>query len=120
LIKDFSQLFPDTPGRTQIIYHDVDVGQGLPVKQHPYRVNPVKLKAIRNEVKYMLENDIFEPSNSQWSSPCILVSKPDGSYRFYTDFRRLNALTRTESYPIPRIDNCIDKIDHIKYISLIF
>ena len=108
LIKEFSELFPDTPGRTQIMYHDVDVGQAQPIKQHPYRVNAVKLKAIRDEVKYMLKNGIIEPSSSQWSLPCILVPKSDGSYRFCTDFRRVNAVTKADSYPILRIDDCID------------
>jgi len=117
LISDFSMLFPDTPGRTQSIFHDVDVGQAQPVKQHPYRVSPVKLKAMRDEVRYMLDNGIVEPSSSQWSSPSILVPKPDGSYRFCTDFRRVNAVTKTDSFPIPRIDDCIDRIGHARYIS---
>jgi len=46
LIREFSSIFPDTPGRTQAAYHDVDVGQAQPVKEHPYRVNPVKWKVI--------------------------------------------------------------------------
>ena len=49
--------------------------------------------------------------------PCILVPKPDGSYRFCTDFRKLNAVTKTDSYPIPRIDDCIDKIGPTKFVS---
>ena len=63
-------------------------------------------------MKYMLENKIIEPSSSQWSSPCVLVPKPDGSYRFCTDFCRLNAVTKTDSFPLPRIDDCIDRIGH--------
>lgn len=77
----------------------------------------MKLKAIHDEVKYMLENGIIEPTNSQWSLPCILVSKPDESYRFCTDFRRLNAVIKTDLYPIPRIDDCINTIGHTKHIS---
>lgn len=56
----------------------------------------------------MVDNDIIEPSNSEWSSPCILVPKPDGSYRFIMDFWKVNAVTKTDSFPIPRIDDCIN------------
>ena len=65
----------------------------------------------------MLENELIEPSNSEWSSPCILVLKPDGSFQFCTDFRKLNAVTKSDSFPIPRIDDCIDKIGHAKFVS---
>jgi len=65
----------------------------------------------------MLENDIIEPSQSEWSSPWVLVPKTDKSYRFCTDFRKVNAVTKTDSYPIPRIDDCIDKIGHAKFVS---
>ena len=117
LIEEFTVIFPDAPGSTQAAYHDVDVGKAQPVKQHPYRVNPVKRQAIRKEVDYMLQNKIIEPSQSQWSSPCVLVPKPDGSYRFCTDFRRVNAVTKTDSFPLPRIDNCIDRIGNSCYVS---
>jgi len=114
LITEFSSIFPDT---LQVAYHDVDVGQAQPVKQHPYKVNPVKRKVIREEVKCMLDNGLIEPSTSKWSSPCVLVPKPDGSHRFCTDFRRVNVVTKTYSHPIPRINNCIDRMGHTRYIS---
>jgi len=117
LIGKYKHLFPDVPSRTNAIFHDVDVGDASPIKQHPYRVNIVKLEQMRKEVKYMLENDIIEPSHSDWSSPCILVPKPDNSVRFCTDFRKVNSVTKTDSYPIPRIDDCIDRIGSAKYVS---
>ena len=117
LISDFEQLFPDVPTKTTAALHDVIVDNCQPIKQHPYRLNPIKLEHLRDEVKYMLDNDIIEPSTSGWSSPCILVPKPDGSYRFVTDFRKVNTVTKTDSHPIPRIDDCIDKIGHAKYVS---
>jgi len=117
LLREFAALFPDIPGKTTVAVHDVEVGDSPPIKQHPYRVNPVKLKLIRQEVDYMLQNGIIEPSQSQWSSPCVLVPKADGTYRFCTDFRKVNSVTRTDSYPIPRVDDCIDKIGHANYVS---
>ena len=40
LVQEFAYLFPDTPKRTKLVMHDVDVGNASPFKQHPYRVNP--------------------------------------------------------------------------------
>ena len=62
LITEYSDLFPDVPTKTTVVYDDVEIGDALPIKQHPYRVNPLKLDAMRKEINYMLENDIIEPS----------------------------------------------------------
>ena len=78
-------IFPDAPGVTTAAVHDVDVGEAVPIKQHPYRVNPVKRDYIHKEVAYMMEHRIVEPSQSPWSSPCVLVPKADGTWRFCTD-----------------------------------
>ena len=117
LILQFTELFPDVPGRAECVFHDVDIGNTTPIKQHPYRVNPNKLKFLNEEVDYMLRHGIIERSQSEWSSPCILVPKKDGTYRFCTDFRKLNLVTKADSYPIPRVEDCIDRIGCAKYIS---
>ena len=65
----------------------------------------------------MLQNNIIEPSKSEWSSPCILVPKPDGSFRFVTDFRKVNQCTKTDSSPISRINDCINIIGNSKFVS---
>ena len=82
LMKEFTVLFPDTLGRTTAIMHDVNVNNASPCKQHPYRMSPLKLKHLSDQVEYILHNDIIEPSSSEWSLPCVLVPKPDGSYCF--------------------------------------
>ena len=117
LINKFQELFTDVPKKTNVVLHDVDVGDAKPCKQHPYRVNPLKVQHMEREIKYMLENDIIEPSSSEWSSACILVPKPDGNYRFCTDFCKLNSVTKTDSFPILRIDDCIEKIGRARFVS---
>lgn len=50
LVNQFSRIFSDAPGVTSVLVHDIDVGDAVPVKQHPYRVNPHRLSLIRQEV----------------------------------------------------------------------
>ena len=45
------------------------------------------------------------------------MSKSDGTFRFCTDFRKLNAVTRADSYPLPRIEHCIDQVGKAKYVT---
>ncbi|XP_059805417.1 uncharacterized protein LOC132380544 [Hypanus sabinus] len=111
LIFKYGELFPDVPRRTTIASHDVDVGDAKPIKQHPYRMNMEKCELAEKEIEYMLENNIIRHSNSNWSSPCVMVPKPDGSIRFCTDYRKVNAVTKTDAYPIPRVDDCVDKLE---------
>ena len=80
LIYEYEHLFPHIPTSTDRIYHEVNVEDSQPVKQHPYRMNPTKQKYLKEEIQYLLDNDFIEPSQSEWSSPCILVPKSDGAY----------------------------------------
>ncbi|CAB3987555.1 Hypothetical predicted protein [Paramuricea clavata] len=69
IIGDYKHLFPDVPSRTEMIYHDVEIEDtARPIKQHPYRLNPMKQRYLQDEINYLLANDIIEPSNSNWSS----------------------------------------------------
>ena len=81
LLLKYKPVFPNAPNRTNVLMHDVDVSDACPIKQHPYRVNPIKLEKLMQEVQHMLEKDIIEPSQSSWASPCVLVPKTDGSIR---------------------------------------
>ena len=117
VINQYREVFPDVPSKTNLIEHDVDVRDSAPIKQHPYRVSPMKKELLDKEVQYMLKNDIIEESQSNWSSPCILVPKHDGGFRFCTDFRKVNDKTKSDSLPIPRIADCIDQIGNAKFVS---
>ena len=117
VITQYREVFPDVPSKTNLVEHDVDVGDSAPIKQHPYRESPMKKELLDKEVQYMLKNDIIEESQSNWSSPCILVPKHDGEFRFCTDFRKVNDKTKSDSFPIPRIADCIDQIGNAKFVS---
>ena len=96
LLLKYKSVFSDAPNRTKVLMHDVNVGSAHPIKQHPYRINPIKLEKLRQEVQYMLDKDIIEPSESSRASPCVLVPKPDGSIRYCTNYRKVNVLSKTD------------------------
>ena len=52
-------------------------------------------------------------------SPCILVPKPDGTYRMCTDYRKVNNLSKTDTFPIPRMDDCIGNSKYITKFDLL-
>lgn len=85
-------ILSDSDSRPNFTSHGVDVSKTTPIKQHPYQINPLKSK----EIQYMLDNDIIEPGQSNWSSLCILVPKPDGSFRFCADYRKENAVANSD------------------------
>nr|XP_054769552.1 uncharacterized protein LOC129277391 [Lytechinus pictus] len=119
LLRDYEDVCKDKPGRTPLTVHDVDIGDVRPIKQNPYRLNPSKLEMVNKEIQFMLDNDTIEPSQSSWSSPIVMVPKPDGSQRFCIDYRKVNAVTKTDSYPIPRLEDCIDRVGNSAYITKI-
>ncbi len=119
VIQTNGSLFSDVPSRTSLVEHDIDVGDSLPIKQHAYRVSPEKRAQLQKEVAFMLENNIAVPSYSSWSSPCLLVNKSDSTFRFCTDFRRVNAITKPDSYPLPRMEDCVDRVGNAAFVTKI-
>lgn len=116
-IFEFPCLFSDTPTCTTLIEHDIEVGDAKPIRQRFYRTAPDKRKSLDDSVQYLLENGLAVHSYSSWASPCLLVKKPDHTYRFCTDYRKVNCVTKPDSYPLPRIEDCVDQVGAARYVS---
>ena len=102
-------------GRVKLVQHKIDVGGAKPIRQPSYRVPIAKKDVIDTEVEKMLVKEIIRPSTSPWSSPIVLVSKPDGSTRFCIDYRKVNSVTKKDAYPLPRIDDTLNALGGAKY-----
>ena len=118
LLTDFQDVFADKSGtisQTNYAEHTIDVGDTKPIKLAPRRVPIAQKEIVKNEIKKMLDQNIIEPSNSPWSSPIVLVTKPDNTIRFCIDYRKLNAVTKKDAYPLPRIAEALDTLSSEKY-----
>ncbi len=65
----------------------------------------------------MLKLEVIEPSSSEWNNPIVPVPKKDGTLRFCLDFRKLNAVSKFDPYPMPRVDDLIEKLGSAKFLT---
>ena len=120
LLKEYGDIFslhPSDLGTTDQITHTINTGDHEPIRQPPRRL-PFSLRSKTNElVREMLKQGVIQASTSPWASPVVLVEKKDRSIRFYVDYRRLNAVTKMEVFPLPRIDDSLDMLSKSKFFS---
>ncbi|XP_064418480.1 uncharacterized protein LOC135358762 [Latimeria chalumnae] len=117
MLRRNRDVFSKVPGRTREVMHDIITPLGQKVRQKPYRIPEAKRGLIKAEVEKMLEMGILEESHSEWNSPIILVPKPDGSIRFCNDYRRLNEISKFDSYPMPRVDDLIERLGRARCLT---
>ena len=103
-------------GFCPLLKHDVDTGDSPPIKQSPRRP-PLSVGNAENDIiDDMLATGVIEPSTSEWASPVCLVKKPDGSYRFCIDYRRVNAVSCKDAFPIPDIQDALDSLRGARWL----
>jgi len=118
LLTKNAHMLDGTLGSIEATKHRIDLLPGAePIRQQPYRAGHHARDIIRDEVNRMLEAGVIRPSTSEWASPVVVVPKKDGSPRFCVDYRRLNAVTRKDSYPIPRMEDCFDSLEDARIFS---
>jgi len=96
--------------QTDLVMLRIDTGQHRPLRQSLRRHPLSQLPVIDEHVEQMLRQAIVEPAASPWSSNVVLVRRKD-KYRFCIDYRRLNAITYQDVYPLPRIESCLDSLN---------
>ena len=114
LFADIPDILPtaDRPlGRTSLLQHSISLLAGAkPTFIPSYKIPHSRRQILEKEVQGMIDMDIIEPSNSPWSSPMLLVPKKDGTFRPVVDYRRLNAVTIPEPYPMPNLRGLLKDI----------
>lgn len=97
--------------------HHISVKDTQPIRQPVNRVPERLLSVLKEEMKTMQDLGVIEPSTSEWSSLVILVPKKDGTLRFCLDFRKLNSVSKSDPYPMPRVDHLIEWLGKAKFLS---
>ncbi|XP_059221616.1 uncharacterized protein LOC131996179 [Stomoxys calcitrans] len=115
------ELFPNSDrdglGRTTLVRHEIDTGDAKPIRQRCYPISPAREKILCGEIDRMISLGVIgECPNSSWSSPGVLLVKPD-KVRFCVDSRKLNAVTVRDSYPMPNIEGILSRLPEVHYIS---
>jgi len=114
---DVFALSDDQLGRTKQLKHTINTGDHQPIRQPVRRIPPCKREEVHQLLQDMLARKVIQPSTSPWASPVVLVKKKDGSTRFCIDYRKVNAITHKDAYPLPRIDDTLDTLSGAQWFS---
>ena len=105
--EDLLQSYPDitTPSFTlkevkHGVVHQIPTGDNRPVQSRARRLSPEKLAVAKAEIEKLVQLGVCKRAKSEWSSPLLVTTKPDGGWRVCGDFRRLNAMTPDDKYPV--------------------
>lgn len=102
----------EAPIKMKIVLKD-----DVPVVQRPRRLAIKEEEVVRNQIKEWLDNGIIRPSHSEYASPLVLVKKKDGSTRVCIDYRKVNQKMVKDEYPLPVIEDHIDKLCKARVFS---
>ncbi|GFW05247.1 hypothetical protein TNCV_3357661 [Trichonephila clavipes] len=109
--------YPD-PGTTHLMRMDIELISDKPIKIKPYRMSPRQINILREEIKRLLELCAIEIGQSDYTSPLILVESPNRDPRPCVDYRRLNEITRAEFFPLPKMEEIVEKVSVAPYVTV--
>ncbi|WP_253302469.1 reverse transcriptase domain-containing protein [Wolbachia endosymbiont of Psylliodes chrysocephala] len=96
---------------------DIILEDEKPVTYKPYKLSISERTEVRNIIDDLLTNEIIRESDSPYASPILLVKKKTGEYRMCVDYRALNAKTVKDKYPLPRVDEHLERLKGCNYFT---
>ena len=121
IVHEFPRLFdpPDTNPPQRPVKHYIYVSPDVvPAARRAYRLGDKKREAMINQMRELIDKGWVTPSASPWAAPILFVPKDDGTQlRMCIDFRDLNALTKKDAFPLPRLDLLLHKAEKATIFS---
>ncbi|KAL0347942.1 UNVERIFIED_CONTAM: Transposon Ty3-G Gag-Pol polyprotein [Sesamum angustifolium] len=114
VVREFPDVFPDElpglPPHREVDFEIETIPGAAPISIAPYRMAPSGLKELKKQLEELLDKGFIRPSISPWGALVLFVKKKNGSMRLCVDYRQLNRITIKNKYPLPRIDDLLDRL----------
>ena len=121
LVTEYSDVF-EPPGMPveRAIDHKIELEPGATPPYHrQYRISAAELAKVWRQLDEYLEKGWIRPSSSPYGAPIVFIRKKTGELRMTVDYRALNHQTKKDVYPLPRIDDLLDKLSKAMCLSAI-
>ncbi|WVZ50761.1 hypothetical protein U9M48_001986 [Paspalum notatum var. saurae] len=123
VVREYPDVFlEELPGLPPVraIEFAIDLIAGTaPIAKAPYRMSGKEYDELKKQLDELLEKGFIRDSVSPWGALVLFVKKKDGTMRMCIDYRDLNAVTIKNKYPLPRIDDLLDRLKGAKHFSKI-
>ena len=120
LVKENEDLFVEDLKRLQpakVAPANIEIKRRVPIRTKQYRLAKTEEEEVKKEINNMLNANIIRKSNSNLASPIVVVNKKDETKRICVDFRKINEVTETDPFPLPLIDEIVQKLAAAKVFS---
>jgi hypothetical protein len=122
IIDEYKDVFPDDLPRTLPPHRDVDhridlLPNTTPPSRPAYRLSNTEMDELKKQLKELTDHGFIQPSKSPYGAPVLFVKKKDGTMRMCIDYRALNKITIKNKYPLPRIDELLDRLHGATHFS---
>ena len=120
LLLEFHHIFslePNEIGCTDATEHVIKLMKDEPFKERFRCIIPPLVDEVHQHIQEMLDSGAIRPSQSPWCNAVVLVRKKDGSLRFCIDFCHLNARTKKDAYPLPRMQETMESMVGAQHFS---
>ncbi|GFX16054.1 retrovirus-related Pol polyprotein from transposon 297 [Trichonephila clavipes] len=119
LLNKYSKCVSNNPGLTNLVEHEIQLVSDQPVRTKPYRMSDRQNEILKSEINRMLKLGIIEVGESDYMSPMILVEVAGKEPRPCIHYRKLNGIIRTEYFPLPNIEERVEKVSAAKFITVL-
>ena len=122
IFREYADVFTregEELGCTSTMHHRIRTEDDVPVSQRHRRIPPNQFEEVKQHLQELLKKGVIRTSQSDYASPIVLVRKKSGAIRLCVDYRRLNAKTRKDAFPLPRIEESLDALGGARYFSAI-
>jgi len=121
LIEEFKEIFSDVPTQTHLMEHKIELTSDEPIQTKPYKLPMHLLKPVQKEVQELLDHGWIEKAeNSKYASGIVVVAKKQTKdIRLCVNYKRINAVTVLDPYPMADIDDILARIGSSTWFSTV-